>query len=94
MGAEKGNGNRDLEEASALFCSNGPDKPTGSAQGAVAEAEDSKKRNTPTTAVAAAPGVGLGRAAAGRGETFSLFGGGVSNAADAELLDAALDDSE
>ncbi|CAM9874925.1 unnamed protein product [Ectocarpus sp. 6 AP-2014] len=94
VGAEKGNGNCDLEEVNALFCSNGHDKPTGSEQGAVAEAEDSNKRNTPTTAVAAAPGVALGRAAAGRGETLSLFGGGVSNAADAELLDAALDDSE
>ncbi|CAM9142835.1 unnamed protein product [Ectocarpus sp. 4 AP-2014] len=98
VGAEKANGNCDLEEANALFCSNGPDKPIGSEQDAVAEAEDSNKRNTPTTAVAAAPGVapgvGLGRAAAGKGETLSLFGGGVSNAADAELLDAALDDSE
>ncbi|CAB1107626.1 unnamed protein product [Ectocarpus sp. CCAP 1310/34] len=93
VGAEKGNGHRDLEEASALLCSNGPDKPTGSAQGAVPGAEDSNKRNTPTM-VSVAPGVELGRAAARRGETLSLFGGGVSNAADAELLDAALDDSE
>lgn len=94
VGAEKGNGNRDLEEASALLCSDAPDKRTGSEQGAVAEAEDQTKVSASITAVAAAPGAGLGWAAAGGGEMLSLFEGGVNNAADAELLDAALDDSE